>query len=167
MFDLAAATNKIAELERTVVTGPGITRGIQNSYDYGEDPVTAKELFDDGVPAIVHKANGPTEIIRATQTILQFVFTIESRALFTKNIPNAPDMIQEHTGLEYQLWEPLVALFVDRANIFDLCTVSNSVSYQLDLPDQSFLRMNWPVADNNDYWGFRYLHKFTVQNQCP
>ena len=165
MFDLAAATNKIAELERTVVTNPPtITEGIVTSYDYGLDPV--KALTDDKVPAIVHKATGPSDLVGVTQTLFNATFTIESRALLYPDIPGQPNIIEQHTGIEAELWGPLVALFMNRQNTFDLCTVSTALSYTLELPENSFIRIGWPVNSNNVYWGFRYLHKFTVQNSC-
>ncbi len=164
-FDIQAATNKIAELELTIVTGPGITRGIENSYDYGENPPGPPD--NEQVPAIVHVSTGPGEINQTTQASLyNAIFTIESRVLFIIDTPGAQQMIVQHTTFERELWQPLVNLFIDRANRFSLCSVSGAQSYQFTLPDNSFIRIAYPVGGNNVYWSFRYIHRFTFQNQC-
>jgi len=159
-FDVIAATNAIATIERTVVSpAPGIIA----SYDYGQDPL---DFDSDQIPAIIHIERGPdtTENGRVGAGIFFANFTIESRVLLIKDVASQPPL--EPKLLLAGLYLPLFDLFQTDNAKNTLTQASNAFDYVCTWESPSFSRGDWPIFSDSykRYWLLRYTHNFMFQN---
>ncbi len=157
-FDVEAATNAIAALERTITTP---SPGIISSYDYGTEPI---EFDNDEVPAVVHIERGPSNVDRLGAAIYMATFEIESRVLLIQDV--AQQVPLEPKTLQADLWLPLFNLFETDTAKATLTAASGAFDYFCQWDNPSFTRGDWPIFSNNFkvYWLIRYLHIFTFQN---
>ena len=160
-FDVVAATNAIAALERTVTTP---LPGIITSFNYGAEP---NDFTSEEVPAIVHLERGPdtTTIGRLGPGIFHATFGIESRVLLIKEVPGLRSL--DPKTLLADLYLPLYTLFQTDAAKESLSIASGAFDYECIWESPSFTRGDWPIfsQDYKQYWIIRYTHTFTFQNE--
>jgi hypothetical protein len=158
-FDLAAAINKIAELE-AAIAGP--TPGIVTAYGYNANPtiITSPALL----PAIVHVPMGP--VIpdppgEYSHGLWQVQYHLYSRALLIQSVPDKSPGDDAAANL---FWQPLAEAFLNDANRRDLCTAAGAEVYACSFGVSSYAVRPWPpVVDSpHFYWSLQYTHIFTM-----
>ena len=159
-FDLEAAINAIATLERAISTP---TPGITTSFGYNLNPseITDVSLF----PAIVHINRGPVNPdgvqadMRITPGGYYVAYDIDSIAMIIETVP---EQFPGDEGASNLFWKSILETFLNATNKSSLATDSGSLEYRFTPGDPSYGIVSWPPVQPplHRYWGFTYTHRF-------
>lgn len=155
-FDLAAAINKIAELEAAITTP---TPGITNAYTYGNNPSVIEDPT--ALPAVVHVPLGPRDVEVLSNTTWQCHYDLYSRVLFIESLANKYPSDESAANL---IWKSVAETFLNDTNRRAICTASGALAYICMFDVNSYTVRPWPpmVDAPHAYWSLQYIHRFTV-----
>jgi hypothetical protein len=159
-FDLEAAVNAIATLERAITTPEA---GITTSYGYNLNPNEVTDPAD--FPAVVHVHRGPvapeggTPEMRLTPGGYYVGYDVESIAMILEIVPTK---FPADEGTANLYWKSILETFQSPTNKSSLATDAGATEYRFFLGTPSYGIVTWPPLSPpiHNYWGYTYIHRF-------
>lgn len=159
-FDLEAAVNAVAILERAISTP---TPGITTSYGFNANPgeITDVSLF----PAIVHVnrgfvvPDGGFPDMQVTRGGYYVGYDVDSIAMIIEVVP---EQYPGDEGTANLFWKSIAETFLNLTNKTSLATDSGADEYRFISGGPSYGLVTWPLMQPplRQYWGYTYTHRF-------
>lgn len=173
-FDLEAATNQIATIERTMLaTLPSAgTLAPTTVYDHLQSPGIVP---DADLPAIVHvphfpgPADGVPSGARTAHNLYSAQQTVDSLFLILEALPEQ-NQFQDAFGIAVSFATEYYNAFLNDTAKGTLIQASNAQDYQLRFPDGNLTLAirTWPPVSpgqaQKQYWSYMFNHYFRIES---